>query len=79
MPEEPAKEAVLSRQEPHPESPGYPPPEIRCTLMAERMQKWPLGRHARVFRHGGTFATKDDKEGDARAGSIPLLYTRRPR
>jgi hypothetical protein len=47
--------------------------------MAERMEKWPVGRHDRVFRHGGTFVKKDDKEGDASAGSIPLVYTRRPR
>lgn len=38
-----------------------------------------MGRHARVFRHGGTVATKDDKEGDASAGSFPFVYTRRPR
>jgi hypothetical protein len=32
----------------------------------------------RVFRHGGTVAMKDDKEGDASADSISLAYTRRP-
>lgn len=38
-----------------------------------------MGRYVIVFRHGGTVVTKDDKEGDANAGSIPLVYTRRPR
>jgi hypothetical protein len=36
-----------------------------------------VARHDRVFRHGGTVATKDDKEGDASDGSIPLVYTSR--
>jgi len=32
-----------------------------------------VGRHGRVFGHGGTVATKDDKEGDASAASTPLF------
>lgn len=78
-PEEPAKEAVVSQQQPQSVSPGYPPPEIRYTLTAERMEKWPVERYGRVFRHGETFATKNDKEGDTSVDSlIRLVYTRRP-
>jgi len=31
-----------------------------------------------MFRHRGTVVMEDDKEVDASAGSIPLVYTRRP-